>query len=420
MEVRKRLKESDLAVVPEEELRARHARLRNGMARLAPDAGGLLLLGDVNILYASGTLAAGLVWLPREGEPLLLVRRAQDRAAWESSLPLASYRSYGDVPGLCAGAGVPLPADAPVLVDMGWTTWSAGQLLQARLKGVTLASGDTVVRLARMTKTPWEIARMAEAGRRQAACLRELGGWLRPGMREGAVFQKLESLYHEAGHDGLVRIAPPGRAVPGCVSAGASALLTTAFDGPLGTVGGTPAMPFGGNAAAIWKSGEILAVDVPFAWQGYVADRTQCFWDATVPVPDALRRAHDCCRAVETALVARLRPGVTPSSLWEEASAIAASHGFSGGFMGCGPDQARFVGHGIGLEMDELPAIAREFDIPLEEGAVIALEPKIALPPYGMIGLEHTFAVTPSGGRALNAGTDGDSPGAAPFPAMML
>ena len=397
------LDESAVAMMPKEELSARHARLRSCMARLAPDAGGLLLLGDVHVLYASGTLAAGLVWLPREGEPLLLVRRAQERAGRESPLRLTAYRSYGDVPGLCAEAGVPLPADAPVLTDMARIPWSAGQLLLSRLKGVTLASGDAVLRAARMVKTPWELARMAEAGRRQAACLDALGAWLHPGMREEAIFYKLEALYREAGHDGLVRIAPPGRAVPGCVSAGASGLLTTAFDGPLGTLGRTAAMPFGGNAAVVWQSGEVLAVDMPFAVQGYVADRTQCFWDAAAPLPDEVRRAQECCRAVEAALAARLRPGVTPAALWDEACALAASCGFADVFMGGGPDRARFVGHGIGLEMDEYPALARKFDIPLEENVVIALEPKIALPPYGMVGVEHTFVVTPSGGRPLNA-----------------
>ncbi len=398
------LDECSLVVAPKEELRARHARLRECMARLAPNAGGLLLLGDVNVLYASGTLAAGLVWLPREGEPLLLARRALERAGWESPLLLASYRSYGDLPGLCAEAGVPLPTDAPVLVDMAWMTWSAGQLLHARLKDVTLASGDAVVRLARMVKTPWEIARMTEAGRRQASCLEELGRWLHPGMREDAVFRKLELLYHKAGHDGLVRITPPGRAVPGCVSAGASGLLTTAFDGPLGTLGKSSAMPFGGNASVVWKSGDVLAVDVPFALQGYVADRTQCFWDVAAPLPDEVRRAQECCLAVEAALAARLFPGVTPAGLWDEACAMAASYGFADNFMGAGPDRARFVGHGIGLEMDEFPALARKFDIPLEENTVIALEPKIALPPYGMVGVEHTFVVTSSGGLPLNEG----------------
>ena len=322
-----RLNDSVMAVVPKEDLYARHERLRKCMARLAPDAGGLLLLGDVNILYASGTLAAGLVWLPREGTPLLLVRRAQERAGWESPLLLASYRSYGDVPGLCAEAGVPLPKDAPVLVDMGWMTWSAGQLLQSRLPGVNLVSGDAVVRQARMVKTPWEIARLTEAGRRQSACLEELRAWLHPGMREDAIFRKLERLYCKAGHDGLVRISPPGRAVPGCVSAGASGLLSTAFDGPLGTVGRASAMPFGGNISVIWNSGDVLAVDVPFALQGYVADRTQCFWDVATPLPDEVRRAQECCLAVEASIAARLFPGVTPAGLWEEARAMAASWG---------------------------------------------------------------------------------------------
>ena len=399
-----RLNDSVMAVVPKEDLYARHERLRKCMARLAPDAGGLLLLGDVNILYASGTLAAGLVWLPREGTPLLLVRRAQERAGWESPLLLASYRSYGDVPGLCAEAGVPLPKDAPVLVDMGWMTWSAGQLLQSRLPGVNLVSGDAVVRQARMVKTPWEIARLTEAGRRQSACLEELRAWLHPGMREDAIFRKLERLYCKAGHDGLVRISPPGRAVPGCVSAGASGLLSTAFDGPLGPVGRASAMPFGGNISVIWNSGDVLAVDVPFALQGYVADRTQCFWDVAAPLPDEVRRAQECCLAVEASIAARLFPGVTPAGLWEEARAMAASWGFADNFMGSGPDQARFVGHGIGLEMDEFPALARKFDIPLEENSVIALEPKIALPPYGMVGVEHTFVVTPAGGHPINDG----------------
>lgn len=398
------LDDKALVVVPKKELSDRHARLRDSMARLAPDAGGLLLFGDVNILYASGTLAAGMVWLPREGEALLLVRRAQERAGWESPLTLASFRSFSDVPGLCAEAGVPLPQDAPVLVDMGWMTWSAGQLLQSRLKGITLASGDDVVRRARMVKTPWEITRIAEAGRKQSTCLDALGDWLHPGMREDAICRKVDLLYHKAGHDGLVRVAPPGRAVPGCVSAGASGLLTTAFDGPLGTLGKSSAMPFGGNAAVIWRSGEVLAVDMPFALQGYIADRTQCFWDSAAPVPDEVRRAQECCLAIEASLAARLLPGRIASGLWDEARTMAASYGFADSFMGMGPDQARFVGHGVGLEMDEFPALAARFDLPLEENTVIALEPKIALPPYGMVGVEHTFVVTPSGGQPLNEG----------------
>lgn len=395
---------SGLSLVPKEELHARHARLQSCMARLAPDAGGLLLLGDVNVLYASGTLAAGMVWLPREGEPLLLTRRAQERAGWESSLLLASYRSYRDVPALCAEAGAPLPKDAPVLVDTAWITWSAGQLLQSRLEGVSLVSGDAVVRQARMVKTPWEITRMTEAGRRQVSCLEELGEWLLPGMREDTVFRKIDELYRRAGHDGLVRITPPGRAVPGCVSAGASGLLATAFDGPLGAMGQTAAMPFGGNGSIVWRAGDVLTVDVPFALQGYVADRTQCFWIAAAPLPDEVRRAQECCLAVEAALAARLFPGVAPSGLWDEARALAAASGYEDSFMGMGPDRARFVGHGIGLEMDEYPALARGFDAPLEENVVVALEPKIALPPYGMVGVEHTFVVTPSGGRPLNEG----------------
>jgi Xaa-Pro aminopeptidase len=69
--------------------------------------------------------------------------------------------------------------------------------------------------------------------------------------------------------------------------------------------------------------------------------------------------------------------------------------------MALGGNKVGFVGHGIGLALDETPVIAKGFDAPLEEGMVIALEPKLGIPGFGMVGLENTFEVTASGGRSL-------------------
>ena len=69
--------------------------------------------------------------------------------------------------------------------------------------------------------------------------------------------------------------------------------------------------------------------------------------------------------------------------------------------MGLGRNKVSFVGHGIGLAIDEYPAVAKGFDLPLEEGAVLAIEPKIGLPGVGMVGVENTFLVTPQGGKSL-------------------
>ena len=69
--------------------------------------------------------------------------------------------------------------------------------------------------------------------------------------------------------------------------------------------------------------------------------------------------------------------------------------------MGMPGEQARFVGHGVGLELDEYPVLAQGFKVPLQAGQTIAIEPKFVFPDKGVIGIENTFAVSSSGGIKL-------------------
>ena len=71
--------------------------------------------------------------------------------------------------------------------------------------------------------------------------------------------------------------------------------------------------------------------------------------------------------------------------------------------MGMPGEQAKFVGHGVGLELDELPVLAQGFKVPLQAGQTIAIEPKFVIPGKGGIGIENTFAVTASGGEKITA-----------------
>jgi Xaa-Pro dipeptidase len=69
--------------------------------------------------------------------------------------------------------------------------------------------------------------------------------------------------------------------------------------------------------------------------------------------------------------------------------------------MGLGDNKVQFLGHGIGLVIDEQPVLASRFDEPLQEGMTIAVEPKIGLPGIGMVGVENTFEVTHDGGKCI-------------------
>jgi len=104
---------------------------------------------------------------------------------------------------------------------------------------------------------------------------------------------------------------------------------------------------------------------------------------------------------IEDEVAAAARPGVPCRELYELALMRAEAAGLQDGFMGTPGYTARFIGHGVGLELDELPVLSAN-DTPLAEGMVFALEPKFVLPGVGAVGIEDTFVVTAHGAERLS------------------
>jgi Xaa-Pro aminopeptidase len=118
-------------------------------------------------------------------------------------------------------------------------------------------------------------------------------------------------------------------------------------------------------------------------------------------LPPELARAHAVAVAIQDEVAAGLRPGAIPAELWERARGRAEREGLGDRFMGPPGDQARFVAHGVGLELDELPILAPGFREPLVAGQVLAVEPKFVFPGLGAVGVENVYAVTERGGDRL-------------------
>ena len=112
-------------------------------------------------------------------------------------------------------------------------------------------------------------------------------------------------------------------------------------------------------------------------------------------------KAHDFCIDLQDEIAEFLRPGILPSEIWNHCLARVERSEWGDGFMGLGNNKVFFVGHGIGLAIDEYPVLAKGFDVPLEEGMTLAVEPKIGIPGFGMVGVENTFEVTTAGGKCL-------------------
>ena len=144
---------------------------------------------------------------------------------------------------------------------------------------------------------------------------------------------------------------------------------------------------------------EPVLLDYVFAHNGYVSDHTRIF--ALGELPGELHRAHEAMLEIQEMVKRAARPGVVAGEIYDRAVSMAVAKGYADVFMGCGSERIRFVGHGVGLELDEFPFLAKGQKLELKEGMVIALEPKAVIPGKGVVGIENTHVVAADGLRQL-------------------
>lgn len=389
--------------IPSEELVRRQDAVRTHLQTVAPDAGGILVFSRLNIYYLTGTFGQGVLWLPLTGKPVLMLRKGVNRARLESSVEhIVSFKSYSELPGLCSDAGSPFTTTLAAV--MAGLTWQLGTMLAAKLKDYTLVPGDHAVALAKMVKSEFELDIMRRCGEKHHRCLYDmLPQMIHPGMTEREISHTAWEAFFSEGHMGILRMQAHGEeCFLGHVAAGNSGNYPSAFNGPLGLRGEHPGSALMGSADKVWELGEPLMLDIGFQLEGYHTDKTQAY----VAGPDSgmsdeIRKAHDFCIEIQDWLCANAKPGATPNDLYMHCLVEAQQQGFADGFMGLDENQVPFVGHGIGLTIDEFPPIAKGFDLPLEKGMVFAFEPKQGIPGVAMVGVENTFEITADGCRCI-------------------
>jgi len=378
---------------PPEECSRRLARLRQTLAAKELDAA--LLVWATDVFYFSGTRQNAALWVPREGEPLLLVRKSFARARSES--PLAEVRPFPPSKELASALGPArrvgfTPDVATSAVERFW--------LRA-LPGAELVDLSLAIREQRSVKSAWERERMRATAELLCDVYREIPRFLRPGMREVDLSAELELRMRRAGNEGSPRMRGFNQEFfMGLAVAGGSATAPSYFDGPVTGRGLSASSPLGASVDEIPRDVPVL-LDYTAIRDGYITDMTRIAVCGRL-APE-LQRAYGVACAISQEVAAGLRPGAIPSRLWEAAKALAAAEGLGGVFMGPPGDQARFVGHGVGLELDELPVLAPGFDAPLALGQTVAIEPKFVLPGLGAVGIENTWAVGEGGGERITA-----------------
>ncbi len=362
---------------------------------------GCLVTHNVDILYFTGSFQNGYVFIPAEGTAIYYVRKSLERAMEEAQITvkaLPSLRTFGeqlqaDFSSVFAATPLNIATEFDVLPVQVF------QKLRTVLPKVSWQDGSKLIREVRMIKSDQEIESIERAAQCVNEAIIEVLPHLEAGMTELELITKLESTLRLKGHAGLMHMRGFNQElVTGMVTSGAAAAKPSFFDGPAGGEGLSAAMPISASRKVI-QPDEAVLIDIGCCINGYVIDQTR-----TAVIGDLdteLQRAYDVSEHILFKVEQRLKPGTLCEDLYTYALELANEAGLASHFMGYGANQVKFLGHGIGLEVDEWPVLAKGFRYPLEPGMVIAIEPKFTFPGKGVVGIEDTYLITQNGYRRL-------------------
>ncbi len=378
-------------ITPESEISDRISRFQKILQREEIQAAVIVQL--IDRFYFSGTIQDGVLLIPAEGDPRYLCRRSVERARAESPLQVVPFKSFKEVPLSLEDLGALHAARLGLELDV--IPAALYQRFSSLVEGADWVDLGPLIREVRAIKSPYEIERTRAAGVQVGKVVDTARVVLVEGMREVEFASILEKRARELGHQGILRMRGFNQELfYGHIFSGPDAAVISHLDAPLGGKGMNPSVAQGAGLRTI-RRGEPVVVDFVGNVGGYLIDQTRIMviGDLDGEVEEGFGQA----RTIADAVVSAASPGALWSGMWDVATVTARDLGVTDRFMGPEGQQVRFVGHGIGLEVDEYPFLAPRLDLELKAGMVFALEPKIFHPGVGISGIEDTYLVTDNG-----------------------
>lgn len=373
------------------ELKQRRDKIRVLMAQRGIDAA--LIACNVNLIYTYGTVVSGYLYLPLESPARLFVKRPNNITGEHVLL----VRKPEQLPELILECGLPLPKKLMLEGDeLSFTEYN--RLAACFPEAEVVPCGSSLIRQARSIKTVVEIEIFRRSGAAHAKAYEQIPSVYRPGMTDRQLSIEIERLMRLEGCLGIFRVFGQSMEIfMGSLLAGDNAAAPSPYDFALGGEGLDPSLPGGANGSLL-QAGQSLMVDMGGNFYGYMGDMSRVF--SIGKLPEKAYAAHQTCLEVQEAIANMAKPGVACEDLYNTAVKMVEEAGFADYFMGVG-QKAKFIGHGIGLEINEAPVIAPRMKQELEPGMVFALEPKIVLPGVGPLGIENSWLVTTEGVEKL-------------------
>ena len=381
---------------PREEISQRINRFQKEL--VTNDLEGAFILQNADLFYFSGTIQSAVLFVPANGVPILMVQKNLKRAQQESSLAnVIAVESKNQIARTLRSFGVNSLSAAGLEMDVLPASLYIG--FKERFPRCRWVDVSPIIRKLRMIKTDYEIEQIQKSTAILHTGLTEIRHIIREGMTELEIDGYLAMIARREGHMGVLRMRGWNQEMTHAhVLAGENGSIISMLNSAHGGSGNTPAMAQGAGFRRIGKN-EPIGIDYGVAVNGYIGDQFRTYVIGTLS--DRLEKAHECSCHIHLRLAREAKPGVSCSHLYNLALEMAAENGYSDFFMGYGEGQVQFVGHGIGLEIDEYPVISPRYDGILEEGMVFALEPMFVLPQEGIVGLEDDYLVTSNGLQRL-------------------
>ena len=370
----------------ENELELKWRRIQQAMRQ--EEADGCLLTMNMNLYYVSGQVFNGYFYLPAEGRPYWFVKRL----TIPETNQVHVIRKPEQIPDFFRDLNLAMPRK--LLLEADELSYNEYIRLQHVFRAEATGNASALIRHIRMIKTPWEIEQMRISARKHEAVYREIPACYRPGMRDIELQIEIEKRMRVHGSLGYFRAFGSNMDIfMGSLLAGENAGEPSPFDFALGGTGMHASGPLGANGTLL-REGTTVMADMSGNYTAYQTDITRVF--SIGKLPYRAYRVHRVALEIQARMERTAKPGVPCAELYRDALAMAGQEGLEDCFMGT-RFQAKFVGHGVGLEINELPVLTTRSKDILQPGMTFAFEPKFVLAGIGAVGIENTFLVTDSG-----------------------
>ncbi len=377
-------------LTPKEEITSRIDNLRMKMTEKGIELA--VILQNVDIFYFTGTLQRGVLAVSAEHGPAFFVEKSIFRAQAETPLdiiPIKRDKEVKDIlierkmfPARCA-----MELDViPVAVYERW---------KAMLGQDTIGDLAQIIRDVRIIKSEFEIAQLKKSGEILDRVFKKAGDVIKEGMREVDIDAELHAEGRRWGHQGFLRMRGLNQEMMSIyVTHGYSTTITSGADVPIAGIGLTHAIGQGASVNVV-KRGIPVIVDYGGGHNGYITDETRAYVAGSLK--ELFQKPYETARDIIDGIMDFAKEGTDATEVFAKAFDRVKSAGLEEYFMGHGEGQVTFIGHGLGLEINEMPVITPRHKTVLKEGMVFACEPKFIFPGEGGIGIEVDFVVRKNG-----------------------